>query len=212
MGQLCFPWIIFIEISLLVTILGLAYSIGQEAIESTVGPHLLHVITVSLLTMSFVRNIEETNSYAKVYAWTNLLMDNFAMFLMLFRYSQSTTLELRNDESEVALFAVYISCIVGLIIVDIHNVSFTFPIVSTTLPFVEKQFSKDSEDEGMEDMVPMKVMSSTEDNGVALRAVTAVRARALPFIVPMNLLYPPKHVSSTDFHCRQHPSLNKNNY
>lgn len=123
-NKLLFPWIIVIETILLLLIIGTAYSSDNEAIESAVGPHLLHIVTISLLLITFINPSEDARSYARVYAWTNVAMDNIALFLMLFRYSQTETLHL--GQLDAAHFTLYVVFVLVLIVIDIHNVTFTW--------------------------------------------------------------------------------------
>ena len=125
MSQLLFPWIIILESIVLLAVIGIAYSSNTEALESSVGPHLLHIVTISLLTITSIEPSEEAKSYAKVYAWTNMGMDNISLCLMLFRYSQSTALHLRGSPDSF-YFGSYVVGIILLIIIDTHNISFTF--------------------------------------------------------------------------------------
>ena len=142
--HLLFPWIIIIESVLLLTAVGISYSSGNEALESAIGPHLLHIVTISLLIITFINPSKEARQYTRVYAWTNLGMDNIALFLMLFRYSQSTELKLEGS-SDTFTFTSYVICVLLLILVDVHNVSFSYDLKPTRNPVEEPLRSRSLE-------------------------------------------------------------------
>ena len=124
--KLLFPWIIIIETIALLLCVAIAYSSSNEAIESAVGPHLLHIVTISVLLITFVKPSKEARAYARVYAWTNVVMDNIALFLMLFRYSQSENLKLGT--ADTTHFILYIISVLFLVMIDVHNVTFSWTI------------------------------------------------------------------------------------
>ena len=134
-NKLLFPWIIVIQTIVLLVTVGVAYSAENEAIESAVGPHLLHIVTISLLLITFITPTKEARSYARVYSWTNLAMDNIALLVMLFRYSQRSALKL-GDEDLVHL-VLYIVSVLILVVVDIHNITFTWDVKESP-PSVEE--------------------------------------------------------------------------
>jgi len=198
-NKLLFPWIIVLETIVLLMIIGTAYSSDNEAIESAVGPHLLHVVTISLLLITFINPSEDARSYARIYAWTNVAMDNIALFLMLFRYSQTETLHL--GKLDAAHFTLYIVLVLILIVFDIHNVAFSW------------EDSRESPRDPSEISPEKPLESSPENPPVVPDLMFQEAALWTPAHAPMlnirNIQIPTIPTIATNFGItqRQHPSL-----
>ena len=125
MTQSWVKWLcVTLETSTLVGLLTIAYLIDEEAIESTVGPYLLHTITISLLIMLLIKDDSDgAREYAKVYSCTNLVVDVSALVLMLFRYEMTLheKSHRRQNAAHLALFCSYIVIIGVLLIIDVHK-------------------------------------------------------------------------------------------
>ena len=200
--HLLFPWIIIIESVLLLTAVGISYSSGNEALESAIGPHLLHIVTISLLIITFINPSKEARQYTRVYAWTNLGMDNIALFLMLFRYSQSTELKLEGS-SDTFTFTSYVICVLLLILVDVHNVSFSYDLKPKENP-VEKSVGAETQSLEPEPQFIKENALLPTRNPLKINFKPPVRLRADSVKVNNVSL---RFFSSPNTHRRQHPKL-----
>ena len=203
--KLLFPWIIVIQTIVLLVIIGTAYSSDNEAIESAVGPHLLHIVTISLLLITFINPSEDARSYAKIYAWTNVAMDNVALFLMLFRYSQTETLHLGTLDA--AHFTLYVVFVLVLIVIDIHNITFSWDHGG---PTAQKQtYASEKSTETQATSQETSETQETPETEVAPSRVTRYQEAAVwtpihaPKLSVRNFVVP-LHLGMTK---RQHPSL-----
>lgn len=209
--HLLFPWIIIIESVLLLTAVGISYSSENEALESAVGPHLLHIVTISLLIITFINPSKEARQYTRVYAWTNLGMDNVALFLMLFRYSQSAELKLAGP-TDTFTFTSYVMIVLLLILVDVHNVSFSYDIKTSGAPEAPEASEAWEEPEMIEseEMIRESILPTTNSFKIKFKPPVRLRTQSpvVPSAAPMqvnnlNLRF----FSTADAHKRQHPKL-----
>lgn len=110
-----------VQIITLSALVGVSYASNNKLLESTVGPHLLHVVTISLLIVLATNPTEVSRSYAKIYSWTNLGIDNVTLTFLLYR-------SISQDADVNVDFALYIVCVIALLIIDVHNVSVSYEI------------------------------------------------------------------------------------
>ena len=110
-----------VQIITLSGLVGVSYASNNKLLESTVGPHLLHVVTISLLIVLATNPTEVSRSYAKIYSWTNLGIDNVTLTFLLYR-------SISQDADVNVDFALYIVCVIVLLIIDVHNVSVSYEI------------------------------------------------------------------------------------